>query len=196
MNAAYVPIQGSSRVPLPGAQVLGRVNPGKNIEVTLKLRRQKPLPDIDARPTKPMSRQDLAQFGANDADITKVVDTLGALGLQLLSKNAATRSVRMSGPVLVVDGHAEPNGGTSAATPLVASLIVLINATGKRVGYLTPLLYAAGTQGKFNGSVGCDDVVSGDNVTAHAGGYHAATGYDACCGWGTPNGKSLAQLIT
>src|SRR5205807_205620 len=48
--------------------------------------------------------------------------------------------------LLVVDGKAEPNGGTSAAAPLVASLLALINAERRKsgkaaVGYLTPVLY-------------------------------------------------------
>jgi kumamolisin len=99
--------------------------------------------------------------------------------------------------LLVVDGQSGPNGGTSAASPLVASLLTLINASrpaGKRVGYITPVLYQANDNGTV-GSAGCTDVQSGDNTTAQAGGYTASAGYDAVSGWGTPNGKNLAQAI-
>lgn len=34
-----------------------------------------------------------------------------------------------------------------------------------------------------------------DNLTAQIGGYTAGPGYDAVSGWGTPNGKKLAQAI-
>jgi kumamolisin len=101
--------------------------------------------------------------------------------------------------LLVVDGGAQPNGGTSAATPLVASLLTLINAnrpSGKRVGYVTPVLYqAGGKRGVTVGSAGCSDVVSGNNTTDRIGGYSAGPGYDAVSGWGTPNGAKLAQLL-
>jgi kumamolisin len=98
--------------------------------------------------------------------------------------------------LLVVDGHAEPNGGTSAASPLWAALIALMNGqlgSGKRVGYLTPVLYqAAGSAaGQTVGAAGCTDVTSGSNSTASVGGYSAGPGYDAASGWGTPHGQNL-----
>ena len=97
--------------------------------------------------------------------------------------------------LLVVDGGSQPNGGTSAATPLMAALIALINAklpAGTRVGYLTPVLYGKDKTGtKIVGSMVCTDVVSGNNTTAKAGGYSAGPGYDAASGWGTPNGTAL-----
>jgi kumamolisin len=102
--------------------------------------------------------------------------------------------------LLVVDGKMEPNGGTSAASPLVAGLLTLINSNlqaGKRVGYLTPVLYQTiGAGNTTVGAAGCTDVTDGDNITAHIGGYTAGPGYDAASGWGTPNGEKLAQAIT
>jgi len=102
--------------------------------------------------------------------------------------------------LLVVDGIPEGNGGTSAATPLWASLITLINATrpaGKRVGYLTPVLYqpASGKSGSTIGALGCKDIKSGNNTTDLLGGYRSKAGYDAVTGWGTPNGQKLASLL-
>ena len=93
----------------------------------------------------------------------------------------------------MVDGKAQGNGGTSAASPLWASLVTLINRArgpGKRIGSLTSLLYQGGV-----GSAGCADITSGDNVTATVGGYSAGPGYDAVGGWGTPNGKQLLAAL-
>ncbi|HVA51601.1 MAG TPA: S53 family peptidase [Pirellulales bacterium] len=99
--------------------------------------------------------------------------------------------------LLVVDGHAQPNGGTSAASPLVAALITRINGQrgpGKRLGYVTPVLYQKlGAQAV--GALGCTDVESGDNNTSQVGGYSAGPGYDAASGWGTPNGQNLLHVL-
>ena len=106
--------------------------------------------------------------------------------------------------LLAVDGRVEANGGTSAATPLVAALLTLINAervdAGQpRVGFVTPQLYQPPSGEPAGsaplGSLACTDVIDGDNVTAHVGGYAAAPGFDAVSGWGTPIGIRLAQLL-
>jgi kumamolisin len=121
----------------------------------------------------------------------------GAIVGRIMPDIAANADWDASPYLLVVDGHAEPNGGTSAATPLVASLLALINATrgpGKRVGYVTPVLYQS--QGATTiGAAGCTDVQSGSNATGHAGGYDAGPGYDAVSGWGTPNGVKLQSAL-
>jgi kumamolisin len=103
--------------------------------------------------------------------------------------------------LLVVDGKAQANGGTSAATPLWASLVTLINeqrGAGNRIGYLSPVLYqthAGGNAGNTVGSQGCTDVVSGDNTTDAIGGYSAGPGYDAVSGWGVPDGQKLMAAL-
>ncbi len=107
--------------------------------------------------------------------------------------------------LMVVDGETTSNGGTSAASPLVAGLLTLINANGtagKRVGYVTPVLYqTTGDGNQAVGAAGCTDVLSGNNTTHrgwlshHAGGYSAHKGYDAVSGWGTPDGVKLAALL-
>jgi len=123
----------------------------------------------------------------------------GAIVGRVMPDLAANADWIASPYLLVVDGKAQGNGGTSAATPLVAALIALINAklpAGQRAGYLTPLLYQAGAAGKGTlGSTGCTDVVSGSNGTAKAGGYSAGKGYDAMSGWGTPDGVKLLNAL-
>ena len=100
---------------------------------------------------------------------------------------------------VVVNGKKESIGGTSASAPLIAGLLTLINVkrpADKRVGFLTPLLYQTIDDGSLTvGAAGCTDVVSGNNITSHIGGYKAGQGYDAVTGWGTPDGKKLGQSI-
>jgi len=118
---------------------------------------------------------------------------------------AANADWNVSPYLVVADGTKQPVGGTSAASPLVAGLLTLINANGpagKRVGYVTPVLYqTTGVGNQTVGNAGCTDVVSGNNATHrgwfshHAGGYSAHKGYDAVSGWGTPDGIKLAALL-
>lgn len=125
----------------------------------------------------------------------------GAIKGRIVPDLSANADWNASPYLLVVDNGAEGNGGTSAATPLVASLIARINeqrGPGKRVGYLTPQLYrtpAGTTSGPTVGALGCTDVTSGNNNTAHVGGYSAAAGYDAVSGWGTPDGIKLMSAL-
>jgi kumamolisin len=122
----------------------------------------------------------------------------GAKAGRIVPDVAANADWDASPYLLVVDGNAEPNGGTSAATPLWASLIALINAKGgQRLGYVTPLLYQPASSGTGTvGQQGCVDITSGDNNTDQIGGYFAAVGYDAVSGWGTPNGVALASALS
>jgi len=105
---------------------------------------------------------------------------------------AADASV-YTGYQIRVDGVDAVMGGTSAAAPLWAALIARINQTlGKPVGYLNPLLYASiGPSGTaFN------DVTTGNNdMTGMNGGYAASAGWDACTGFGSPNGASMMLAL-
>lgn len=102
------------------------------------------------------------------------------------------------GYVLVVDGKVSGNGGTSAATPLWASLVALLanNLTrgGIQLPFLTPLLYQSSGASTV-GSLGTNDITTGDNITAKIGGYQAGAGYDAVTGWGSPNGAKLLDAL-
>jgi kumamolisin len=140
-------------------------------------------------------KEDLAPWQKN-IPITSI--NPGAFNGRVIPDLAANADWTASPYLLVVDGKSQPNGGTSAASPLLAGLLTLINAerpTGKRVGFLTPVLY----QGNPTvGAIGCTDVVAGNpgnNDTATIGGYNVGKGYDAVSGWGTPNGKKLAKAI-
>ena len=85
-------------------------------------------------------------------------------------------------------GQANVVGGTSAVAPLWAGLLARVNQKlGTPVGYFNPLLYSKlGTSGSFH------DIVKGNNdTTGNVGGYSAGKGWDACTGWGSPDGASL-----
>jgi hypothetical protein len=93
-----------------------------------------------------------------------------------------------------------PGSGTSASSPFWAGLIAVLNAAlGENVGFVNPLIYQIGaTQDStaFNpinllsGQVGPTN--NGNNGIA---GYPAGPGWDACTGWGSPNGKGLLAAI-
>ena len=124
--------------------------------------------------------------------------------IQSLNPGASTGRVvpdvsALAGPplyFLLLDGKPLPDGGTSASTPLWASLIARIDAAlpaGKRQRFLPPLLYKPNV-----GESGFRDIVSGNNAShPNPGkGYAAGKGFDAVSGWGVPNGKALLDVLS
>jgi kumamolisin len=84
-----------------------------------------------------------------------------------------------------------PGGATSAAAPLWAALVALLNEKlGTRIGYINPLIYQSPKK-----NLAFNDIKEGDNDIANIGGYYAGTGWDACTGWGSPNGEELLKLF-
>jgi kumamolisin len=88
---------------------------------------------------------------------------------------------------VTVDGSSFAVGGTSAVAPLWAGLIALLNQSlGKPVGFLNPVLYQTGENaGAFR------DITSGNN-----GDFSAGPGWDACTGWGSPEGANLLKTLS
>lgn len=85
-----------------------------------------------------------------------------------------------------VDGNTITVGGTSAVAPLWTGLLARVNQSiGKPVGYINPLLYQPTFRVAFR------DVVSGKN-----GSYKAGPGWDACTGWGSPDGAKLLGALS
>lgn len=91
-----------------------------------------------------------------------------------------------TGYAILVDSHKIVVGGTSAVAPLWAGLIALFNEQlGKNVGWFQPAIYGTLAQHKV-----LHDITSGNNGT-----YKAGPGWDACTGYGTPNGQAMLNLL-
>ncbi|MGB6307513.1 MAG: S53 family peptidase, partial [Steroidobacteraceae bacterium] len=98
-----------------------------------------------------------------------------------------------SGYPIIVGGSPSVGNGTSASAPLWAGLIAIINAAlGRRVGFINPTIYASG-------AVGLRNVLpvpaAADNGLNGVAGYPARVGWDACTGWGSPNGSKLLAVL-
>jgi kumamolisin len=77
-------------------------------------------------------------------------------------------------------------GGTSATAPLWAGLVACLNeALGRRIGYLTPLLY------RSKRNPGLRKIYEGNNRLDGRNGYDARKTWDACTGLGSPHGIKL-----
>jgi kumamolisin len=120
-------------------------------------------------------------------------------GIETLSVNPGSQPGRglpdvagvAGGYVMELFGQLTVGSGTSAVAPLVAALVARLNQKlGRRLGFLQPALYRIG------GGAGFRDVVQGNNATAPwVGGYVAGPGWDACTGWGSPNGRELLAAL-
>jgi kumamolisin len=99
-----------------------------------------------------------------------------------------------TGYTILVDGQVVQGvGGTSAVSPLWAGLIARVNQQlGKPVGFINPLLY------KSNIPAALRDITVGTNDPTGGviGAYNAQTGWDACTGWGSPDGARLVAALT
>ena len=98
-----------------------------------------------------------------------------------------------------ISGQVDDVGGTSAAAPLWAGFIALVNqqaaAQGKApVGFLNPAIYEIAKGPSYANCF--HDITSGNNTNAASPNlYYAAPGYDLCTGWGTPTGTNLINAL-
>jgi kumamolisin len=103
-NKTRVVLKGSARQVRPGAKVLGTAGPDEWIEVTLKLRRMQPLPELSGRPGQRISREELeSKYGAAPADVEKVRSVLTALGLTVIEEDPGSASMKAGGPADIVE---------------------------------------------------------------------------------------------
>ena len=85
-------------------------------------------------------------------------------------------------------------GGTSAATPVWAGVIALLDQLdGRRAGFLNPRLYALGRAQTHGGPPVYHDVTEGSNAVPSARGFQARRGYDLATGWGTIDGAAFLR---
>lgn len=91
----------------------------------------------------------------------------------------------LTGYEVLVDGQDEVVGGTSAVAPLWAALVARLDQQlGKSLGHANATLY--GIDGN-----GFRDITQGNN-----GAYMAGAGWDACTGWGSPDGAALLGALS
>lgn len=80
-------------------------------------------------------------------------------------------------------------GGTSAAAPFLAGMIVRLNVLlGSRIGNQPSTWYT-------NSSTLFRDTVSGDNRDGYATGYNTTSGWDAVTGLGSPKSDQVYKLL-
>ena len=83
-----------------------------------------------------------------------------------------------------VDGQDTVVGGTSAVAPLWAALTArMTQSLGTSIGFMQPILSA--------NTGWSHDITSGSN-----GAYNAGSGWDACTGWGSPDGEAIVKAMT
>jgi kumamolisin len=107
-----MPLTGSERAPLAGAREIGPANPNETLDVTIRLRsRSGKKPVVSAGEfTKPiakrtfLSRKEFEQrHGANADDIARIELFAREYGLTVKEKNAARRTVILSGTVAAMN---------------------------------------------------------------------------------------------
>jgi subtilase family serine protease len=98
-----------------------------------------------------------------------------------------------------VTGHVGTGAGTSAAAPLWASFTAMVNQQaaleGKpTMGFINPAIYDI-AQSPLYGSCFHDITIGNTTNKNNTTQFYAATGYDLCTGWGSPNGINLIHAL-
>lgn len=109
----------------------------------------------------------------------------------------------------IINGTAAPNGGASAASPIFAGVLALVNDARFRagqpaIGFANPWLYSIGSKGlndiTTGGAFGCDGTNSQSGLVVPNAGiipyatWNATVGWDPVTGLGTPNFEKLRAL--
>ena len=101
--------------------------------------------------------------------------------------------------IVADNGQHESVGGTSAAAPLWAGFIALVNqqavaSGGPTVGFINPAIYAIGKSPHYLSDF--HDITTGNNTNSVSRTkFFAVPGYDLCTGWGTPVGQNLITAL-
>jgi kumamolisin len=96
-----VPLPGSERSELAGAQRVGRPAHVGDVEATLVLRRKAPVPETAL--TERLTPAEFAErYGADPADAQRVEDSVRAFGGRVLSTDLAARLIRITAPADVL----------------------------------------------------------------------------------------------
>ena len=139
-----------------------------------------PLPDYQSAAVKGFFKNSPPPYGSdrfNNSQMTRGYPDISANGVNY---------------VVAIDGTFSLIYGTSASTPVVGSLLTLINevrlAFGKSsVGFINPTLYAH--------PYALNDVTKGGNQGCGTAGFESAKGWDPVTGLGTPNFPLLFETF-
>ncbi len=97
---SFVPLPGSERSALPGAEVTGPVDPSQRIEVTLVTRHRSAVPEALILGPETLTQEQFAQrHGTDPADVDLIRTVLGRYGLEVTEADAGARRVKVAGPV-------------------------------------------------------------------------------------------------
>jgi hypothetical protein len=128
-------------------------------------------------------------------------------GLSMAANHGSTTFRNIPDVAMVADqiymfadnGVAYKIGGTSAAAPLWAGFMALVNQQNAAVGqppagFFNPALYALGLGPSYSACF--HDITTGNNTNHYSPNlYFAVPGYDLCTGWGTPAGSNLINVL-
>src|SRR5205085_8420505 len=128
-------------------------------------------------------------------------------GISMVANHGSTNTRNLPDVALTADnihvvadnGSLLAIGGTSAAAPLWAGFVALVNeqaaANGKpAVGFINPAIYAIGKGPNLPSAF--HDTTTGDNTSLFSpSNFFAVAGYDLCTGWGTPAGAALINAL-
>src|SRR5215472_11847068 len=96
----FVPLPGSERQPVTGAQPGRDLDESTQIEVTLVTRRREGLPAELVTGPATVSRDELAaRHGTDPSDLALIRDVLGRFGLTVTGADAGARRVTVAGPI-------------------------------------------------------------------------------------------------
>jgi subtilase family serine protease len=121
-----VPLPGSERTQLSGAQSVGQLNESETITVTLVLRRRAQVPAALVIGPETVTHEELdAQYGAETDDIALVTSTMTELGLTVTDTHQGSRRMMVSGTIAALSAafgttltlvNSPRLGGTGEAT--------------------------------------------------------------------------------
>src|SRR3954451_7082807 len=94
-------LPGSARRAVPGVRSTGVPEPASPVELTVVLRRGRPLPEPGGRPLP--RAQAAAELGADPADVAVAGQGLAAEGLQIVDVDVASRRITVRGDVATVE---------------------------------------------------------------------------------------------
>jgi len=118
-----VPLQGSERTELPGAEPAGDLDTNETITVTVMLRRRADVPRALIIGPQTLTLAELGtQYGSDPADVTLATEVLGRYGLTATAAHPQSRRLKVSGTIdalstafgttLTLVSSPGPGGGT------------------------------------------------------------------------------------